>query len=140
MDTPLVTKVRGVDHHIVSILDKQDKLVRAYDITAREYADLALPDAGAPPGVNDGEVWIAYGGVPDYEGSNRLAHGEIAELAREFILGVARRIDGRLLQITIPKDDVTITRSGGLTLSPKTSWPPETEIVKVEGGVLTRLG
>jgi hypothetical protein len=136
-----VTKTRGADRHIVIVFRSNGVEDRRFDITPGEYAALALPGAGRPPGVTSAEArrWFAYGGVPDYDGNVKLAHGEIAELSQHFELGVARRSDGRILKVVIPKDDVTISRGGGLTLTPRTSWPAETEIVSIESGVLRRL-
>lgn len=83
MDTPLVTRTRGADRHIVVVTGTN---ARTFDITPAEYAALALPGGGRPPGTTRNE-WEsgrtrAYGGVPDYGGVNRLEHGEIAEDGR----------------------------------------------------------
>lgn len=140
MDTPLVLKTRGADRSIVVVTGTN---ARRFDITAGQYAALALPGAGRPPGTTRNE-WEsgrtrAYGGVHDYGGTNRLEHAEIVEEADRFRLGVLRR-DGRTIQVNIPLADVVVDRTGGLTIVPKDlgGWPTDTDIVSIIGGVLTR--
>lgn len=135
MDTPLVTKVRGSDRYVVRTYRANGTLNRTVDITDTAYSDLALPGATRPAGVNASEKWDASGSMPDYEGSNRLAHAEIAELSTQFELGVRRR-DGRVVGILLRKSNVTVDRTGGLTITPITSWPAGSEIVSITSGVL----
>lgn len=136
-DTVLVTKTRGADRHLV-VTDKGEV---AAELTAREYADLALPGAGAPRGVSRAD-WesgkaVAIGGVRDYGGGQtQLAHGEIAELSDRFEVGVILRANDAPTTVTINKSDVTVSRAGGLTLTKQRAeaWPDA--ITSIDAGVL----
>jgi hypothetical protein len=141
--TALVPVTRGSDGcHVISRSAGQSVAV----LTDKQYADLGLPGAGAPPGITkdewDSGAVFAAGGVPDYGNGllGRLRHGEIAESAMGFELGVtvpAGPFAGRVAAVKIPNEDVTISRVGGLTLTPKTAWPAGLGIISIIAAVLS---
>lgn len=137
---PLMERSRGPNRNVC--IRRATREIVA-ELSQREYADLALPGASAPPGVKldewvSGEI-IALGGVPDYGNGvlGKLAHGEFAELPDRYEVGIA--IDDRLVIARIDKAKVNASRAGGLTVT-KTradAWPDSLGIVSIVSGQLT---
>lgn len=136
-DVVLRTVVRSSDRYIV-VRRQGGGWVEVLELTAREYADLAT--GFAPRGVDEKE-WAAGNieawQVPDYGGATKLDSGDVAELPDRFEIGVMRR-DGRLLRVDILKEKVTVTRTGGLTLtkSATDAWRDDL-ITSISEGVMT---
>lgn len=140
----LKEKTRLADRYLtVNIADGKEGV----ELTAQEYAALAVKGAGAPPGVSK-EDWesnkvCAAGGVRNYgNGQRTLNLGEYAELADRFELGGITRTIG-LAKITrtleILKNKVAASTVAGLTIT-KTqadAWPEDTNIVSITNGILT---
>jgi hypothetical protein len=139
----LTEKTRFADQYLTLNVDVNGKITEGIELTEKEYKDLALKGAGAPPGVSK-EDWesnkvCAAGGVRNYgNGQRSLNLGEFVELADRFEFGIVRK-DGLRQTLEILKSKVDFSKIAGLTIT-KTSadaWPDNLGIVSIANGILT---
>lgn len=140
---PLVEKIRQSDRYITLVRDEKGGITEGIELTQKEYGDLALRGAGAPPGVSK-EDWesgkvFAVGGVPDYGNKQKILEvGEYAELSDRFELGIVRK-GGFKETLCIMKSKVDFSKVTGLTITKvqQDAWPDSSGIESIVNGILT---
>jgi hypothetical protein len=142
MTIPLTQVSRLPDRYIVLNTRDGQEVV---ELTRKQYEDLALKGAGAPPGVSK-EDWesnkvCAAGGVRNYGNGQRILKlGEYAELSDRFELAIVQKDLGGMKQTQeILKSKVNCSETTGLTITKidEDAWPDEIGIVSIVNGILT---
>jgi hypothetical protein len=144
----LVERVRLADQYFAYVLDApQGAVIQTIELTAEQYAALALPNAGPPPGVSVAD-WesgraFAVGGVRNYGAGKRfLDLGEFEELADRFEFGLPVAVAiARFVSRTLAmyKSKILFSRTGGLTITKveADAWPDRLRLTAISAGVLT---
>ena len=139
----LKEKTRLADRFITMDIDAQGRATEGIELTEKEYKDLALKGAGAPPGVSK-EDWesnkvCAAGGVRDYgAGQRSLNLGEFADLTDRFEIGIVRK-NGLRQTLEILKSKIVFSKTAGLTITKTNAdaWPEAAGIMSITNGILT---
>lgn len=143
---PLTRRFKSsTENHVLRKLPNGTWQPTGQVLTDAEYAALAVPGAGPPPGVsatlwNAGEI-CAMGGVPNYQNGRfgRLGEDEIVVDGSYVYIALRRIADDKLETVRMLSSSVGLEDVGGIlsfTIPPPSNITSNYKIVTVTNGEL----